>query len=115
MLKILFYPLYLLRFLWHKAKILPELVDYLLWGFGEKPIRIFGWMILVVAVFTASYYFGIDPKMNGSFAEAFACSIKNFATVDCEHAGSLDAAGEAIIGIILLGMMVAGFSNRTRY
>jgi hypothetical protein len=41
--------------------------------------------------------------------------VKNLATVDCEHAGSLDAAAEAIIGIVLLGMMVAGFSNRTRY
>jgi hypothetical protein len=104
-----------LRFLWLKAKVLPELVDYLLWGFGERPIRIFGWMALVVAAFTASYYSGVDPTMNGNLAEAFACSVKNFATVGCQHAGALDAAGEAIIGIVLLGMMVAGFSNRTRY
>jgi hypothetical protein len=115
MLKILFYPPYLFRFLWLKAKVLPELVDYLLWGFGERPIRVFWWMALVVAVFTASYYFGADPAMKSNLAEAFACSVKNFATVDCEHAGALDAAGEAIMGIILLGMMVAGFSNRTRY
>jgi hypothetical protein len=115
MLKILVYPPYSLRFLWLKAKVLPELVDYLLWGFGERPIRIFWWMALVIAAFTASYYSGDTPTMNGNLAEAFACSVKNFATVDCEHAGALDAAGEAIIGIILLGMMVAGFSNRTRY
>ncbi len=115
MLKILVYPPYLLRFLWLKAKVLPELVDYLLWGFGERPIRVFGLMALVVAAFTASYYSGVDPTMHGNLADAFACSVKNFATVDCQHAGALDGAGEAIIGIILLGMMVAGFSNRTRY
>jgi hypothetical protein len=84
-------------------------------GFGGKPIRILVWMLLVIVAFTSSYYFGVNPDMNDNLTEAFACSVKNFATVDCGHAHALDGAEEAIIGIILLGLMVAGFANRTRY
>lgn len=115
MFKILLYPPYLFRFLWLKAKVLPEMVDYLLWGFGEKPIRIFWWMAAVIAMFMALYYFGPNVKLNGDFIAALSCSAANFATLDCIDAGPADAAAEAILGIILLGMMVAGFSNRTRY
>lgn len=113
--KILCYPPYLFRFWRYKAKVLPELIDYALWGFGEKPIRIFWWMVVVVAAFTASYYYGINPSLKGNISEAIACSVNNFATVGCSHAGVLDGSIEAIMGMILLGLMVAGFSNRTRY
>src|SRR4029450_4062134 len=32
--------------------------------------------------------FGVNPNMNGNLTEAFACPVKNFATVDCGHAGA---------------------------
>ncbi len=67
----------------------------------------------VILGFGAWYYYGANP--NGNLAEALSCSINNFATMNCAHAGPVDAATEAITGILLLGMMVAGFSNRTRY
>jgi hypothetical protein len=56
-LKIFFYPQLFVSVPTPQGKVLPELVDYLLWGFGEKPIRIFVWMVVVIAAFTGLVLF----------------------------------------------------------
>jgi hypothetical protein len=86
---------------WRRHNDLPQLLAFFkreLPHFEEwqQVHAIFWWMAAVIVAFTTSDYFGVNPTMNGNLAEAFACSVKNFATVDCEHAGALDAAGEAI-------------------
>jgi hypothetical protein len=114
-LTIFLYPPYLYRFVRAKAKLIPDLFDWLVWGFGERPIRIFYWMTGVIASFAVWYYMGTNQNLARNAAAALSCSAANFATLDCANAGAVDAAAEAIARIILLGLMVAGFSNRTRY
>jgi hypothetical protein len=42
------YPPFLFRFVRAKAKLIPERIDWLVWGFGEKPSRVFLWMAIVI-------------------------------------------------------------------
>jgi hypothetical protein len=111
----LLYPPVLFRIVRQKVKLIPELFDWLVWGFGERPSRTLCWMMVVIVIFALWYYTGTNETLNGNLIAALSCSTSNFATVDCANAGPVDAAAEAMLGIILLGLMVAGFSNRTRY
>jgi hypothetical protein len=110
----LVYPKFLFRFLREKAKVIPDLVDWLGWGFGERPARVFIWMALLVGSFALRYYVGTDPHLKGNLAESLSCSAFNFATIGCEYRDSL-ASVEGILGAVSLALMVAGFANRTRY
>lgn len=113
-LTIAIYPKFLLRFLREKFKVIPDTLDWLIWGFGERPSRVFYWMAFVIGSFAFRYYAGENEHLRGNVAESLSCSLYNFATIGCNHRGSFDSV-EGILGAILLGTMVAGFSNRTRY
>jgi hypothetical protein len=113
-LKIMLYPPYFLKLLWEKLKVIPELFDWLVWGFGERPARVFAWMILAVGAFTLRYYLGTNEHLRGNLVASLSCSAYNFSTIGCDYRGRFDSM-EAICGAVLLGIMVAGFSNRARY
>lgn len=112
--KTLLYPHLLCRFLWSKRKLIDDGMDWAIWGFGEKPGRVFLWMGLVISLFTARYYWGSIPALQGKLSESLYCSAFNFATIGCEYKSGFDSL-EGILGATLLGIMVAGFGNRTRY
>jgi hypothetical protein len=113
-LKMLLYPPYFLKVLWEKLKVIPELFDWLVWGFGERPARVFAWMILAVGAFTLRYYLGTNEHLRGNLVASLSCSAYNFSTIGCDYRGRFNSM-EAICGAVLLGIMVAGFSNRARY
>lgn len=113
-LKMLLYPPYLFRFIREKMRVIPDVLDWLVWGFGERPARVFNWMALVIAIFTGKYYVRGGRPLEGDWLESLSCSAYNFATIGCNYRGRFDSV-EGILGAILLGIMVAGFSNRTRY
>lgn len=106
------------RFLWPliriKARGIRQAFDWAVWGFGERPSRVFLWMALVVAAFAGRYYFGSHPQLRGNIAESIYCSAFNFATMGCDYKSSIDSF-EGVLGAILLAILVAGFSNKTRY
>ncbi len=108
------YPHRLLRFLRAKAILIPEFFDWAVWGFGERPARVFVWMAFVLGGFTLRYYSGQNEHLKGDILASLSCSTYNFATIGCEHRGPFDSV-EGILGAMLLGIMVAGFANRTRY
>jgi hypothetical protein len=97
-----------------KVKLASDILDWSVLGFGERPGRVFIWMAIVVGVFAVRYYIGQNPAVHGKWTDAVSCSLYNFATIGCEWRGRFDSV-EGIIGAILLAIMVAGFSNRTRY
>jgi hypothetical protein len=113
-LKILLLPHLLARFLWAKRKIIPDTFDWALWGFGERPGRVFAWMACVIALFTIRNFWGINSVLSGQLASSFYCSVFNFATMGCDQKTGVDSI-EGILGATLVGLMVAGFANRTRY
>ncbi len=60
------------------------------------------------------YYFGANQHLRGDVMASFSCAAYNFSTIGCDHRGRFDSL-EAICGDVLLAIMVAGFSNRTKY
>lgn len=71
-------------------------------------------MFLAVGAFTLRYYLGTNQHLRGDLVASFSCAAYNFSTIGCDYRGRFDSM-EAICGAVLLGIMVAGFSNRTRY
>jgi hypothetical protein len=75
---------------------LPDTFDWLVWGFGERPVRIFYWTIFVIGGFSLSYYTGENQDLKGNVAESLSCSAFNFATIGCRHSGPVDTVVETI-------------------
>jgi uncharacterized protein YjbI with pentapeptide repeats len=113
--KILFVPKHLFRLIRAKVKVIPHAFDWLLWGFGERPSRVFLWMAAVILGFGIRFYVGDSLKLRGQIGESVSCSALNFSTIGCQHSAVGDTVVEAILGAILLGIMVSGFANRTRF
>jgi hypothetical protein len=113
-LKMLVWPPYLYRVVREKLRVIPDLIDWAVWGFGEKPARVFGWMVFTIGAFTLRYYFGPNQHLRGDLVASFSCAAYTFSTIGCDYRGRFDSL-EAVCGAVLLGIMVAGFSNRTRY
>jgi hypothetical protein len=109
-------PRFLFRFAAAKIGLLGQALDWGVWGFGERPARVFVWMLVVLCGFATKYYFlgGKDGHLRGAALESLYCSAFNFATIGCDYKTSLDSV-EGVLGATLLGIMVAGFGNRTRY
>lgn len=114
MLRIAFWPPYFLRFMREKLRIVPDGLDWLLWGFGERPSRVLVWIGLTVGLFSVGHYIGDESALRGDLVASISCSARNFATMSCEDSDAF-AAVEGLLGVILLSIMVAGFANRTRY
>jgi hypothetical protein len=96
------------------------LVDWAMWGFGERPRRILLWTCLAVAFFTGVLYFSSEPKLHGNFVESAICSGLNYVTVGCNVGGEVTLFRELKVlegglGMILTGLLISGFSNKTRY
>jgi len=58
--------------------------------------------------------FGSHPKLRHNLAESVYCSAFSFATMGCDYKSSVDSI-EGVLGATLLAILVAGFSNKTRY
>lgn len=108
------HPRLLLRLLQVKARGLRQALEWAVWGFGERPSWVFIWMAAVLGAFTWRYYSGQTPELRGNLLESFYCSAFNFSTMGCDHKSSLDSV-EGVLGATLLAILVAGFSNKSRY
>ena len=71
-------------------------------------------MLAVWAGFAAKYYLSHDTRVRHLALESLYCSAFNISTMGCEFKTSFDSI-EGLLGAGLLGIMVAGFANRTRY
>ena len=67
-----------------RCKCIMDIVDWSVWGYGEKPARIFIWLGLALTI-------------------QLVWKI-----------GIFESVGSAV-GIVLLGVLVAGFANKARY
>lgn len=102
------------------------MIDSLLWGYGEKPGRI---LLAAAALITA--YAGVydtvawvDEKgvpYNPRLGDCLYFSVVTFTTLgygDITPKTDLLkalAASQAALGAFTMGLIVAGFSNRSRY
>jgi hypothetical protein len=103
-----------------------SMIDWLIWGYGERPARIFSAGLMVVLVYAAVFFsindqiaFGKDGLNNP--IDCLYFSMVTFSTLgygDILPKSSLArllCGSEALVGAFTMGLVVAGFSNRNRY
>lgn len=119
-------PKYLFPLMKSRFKWFVSLFEFILWGYGERPSR-----IILVALATVTFYSGIysyfdwlDEKGNPyhlSLLDSSYFSVVTFTTLGYGDITpkteilKLLAGSEALLGAFTMGLIVAGFSNRSRY
>ncbi|WP_108062257.1 potassium channel family protein [Poseidonibacter lekithochrous] len=92
----------------------------LLWGFGEKPIRVFGLAFLVILLFSSLYYFSISSETYEDIANSIYYSIVTFSTLGYGDISQkttflkLSSAVESLVGLSLMAIAIAGFATKTK-
>lgn len=121
-LKICFIPKYFIRSLRYFSKFLFSFIDYLVWGYGEKPSRVFLFGLLIISVFSALFYHSNHPELHNSLINSIYFSVITFTTLgygDINPNGYFDlrilCGLEALFGVLIVGLFVAGFANRSKY
>ncbi|NKC17649.1 hypothetical protein CWC29_002115 [Pseudoalteromonas sp. S4498] len=119
-------PKSLLSLLKYRFKWLVSMVNNMVWGYGERPLR-----IMLFAVFVISLYAGVynsvdwvDKDGNSydlSLFDSFYYSVVTFSTLGYgditpnTEVLKVLAGSEALIGALTIGLLIAGFSNKNRY
>ncbi len=104
-----------------KLLYLVSLIEYLLWGYGEKPLRIILNALSLILIYAILYYGAGPSETKQSIINSIYFSVVTFTTLgygDIKPGSDivkLICSSEAIIGAFLLGLIIAGFSNRARY
>jgi hypothetical protein len=122
-LKMWFYPHYLFRLIPYKMRWLSSLMQSALWGYGERPLRIVAFAIFVISIYATCYH---NHEFNNCQVLSDWRDSIYFSTVTFTTLGYGDifptspwwkllCASEALVGAFTMGLVVAGFSNRSRY
>lgn len=100
-------------------------LDSVLWGYGEKPNRIFLCSSLVVLAYSLLFYIFSEGLIYSNnpidYIDCLYFSAVTFTTLGygdilpTSPAAKLLCGSEAIVGAFMIGLVVAGFSNRSRY
>lgn len=119
-------PRLLPKALGFKLRYVGSLIEEIVWGYGERPVRIFMMAFCLIAFYTAVYYLyagelSIDPANAARLVNSLYLSVITFTTVGygditpkTDHM-KLICATEALFGCFTMGLVVAGFSNKSRY
>jgi Ion channel len=116
---------YLPRALKYKVRYIASLIDAMLWGYGERPGRVFAFALAVIGGFAVAYFVGHDRLVHfpdsARVLNAVYFSVVTFTTLGygdilpADNGMKVICALEAITGAFTMGMVVAGFANRSRY
>jgi len=113
-------PKYFFRAIGYWVKYISSLFQWLWWGYGERPARIFGISILTIFGGAGIYYLFGGFKTQGDLPTSIYFSIVTFTTLgygDVVQTGAVRfvACLEAFIGAMNMAMLVAALSQKTRY
>lgn len=105
------------------VKFFSYALSYLIWGFGEKLSRIILSTMVIISFYSIIYYFSDLDKVNGNLVNSVYFSAVTFTTLGFGDITPLDdsnllkllVASEALLGAFIIGLFVAGFSNKSRY
>jgi len=103
-------------------KSFSDIVSYLIWGFGEKPLRILSSSLFFLTTYAVIFYFSDIDKLRQDIINSFYLSIVTFTTLGfgditpmSNNSYKLIVGSEALIGAFCMGLLVAGFANKSRY
>jgi len=115
-------PKYALRLASVRLRFIGSFLNSMIWGYGERPFRPILNSILTISAFTVLYFFSDHPKLARSIFDSIYFSLGSFTTLvfgDITPGDSLlikiAASGEAFLGAVLMGFLIAGLANRSRY
>ena len=95
-----------------------QVLSYLIWGFGEKPKRIFFASVSLMTIYSVIYYVCLYHKVVSSvYLSVIIFSTLGFGNYEPIDQGyfKLIVASEALIGAFFLGLFVAGYANKSKY
>jgi hypothetical protein len=112
---LLFYIRYAFKYL--KSSLLNAL-----WGYSEKPERVFYFSISIILFCTLTYYFYPNSaiKTKENFVNSFYYSVVTFTTLGYGDILQNDnflkilSAIEALLGMTFWGILIAGFTNNSK-
>ncbi len=121
-MRIFLIPKYLIRLIRHFFQFTFSFVDFLIWGYGERPSRVFVFILLTIFSFSVTFYHSNHPDLHNLLGNSIYFSIITFTTLgygDINPKGYSDlrmlCSLEALIGVLLMGLFLAGFANRSKY
>ena len=101
-------------------KFVVSLLDYLVWGFGEKPARCALISVALVLVSASLYYFIPESATYDSVVKSIYFSIVTFVTLGYGDISQnepwlqLYSATQAFSGMVLMGLFLAGFASKSK-
>jgi hypothetical protein len=105
-----------------KLRYLVTAAEGLVWGYGERPSRIVATATTLLAMYSMAFYTILNA--NGAKTSITDCVYLSLVTFTTLGYGDITpkttvmkmaCGSEAFIGAFVLGLVVAGFSNRSRY
>ena len=119
-IKVWLNPKYTLKTLRFKFQYFSSLIGYLIWGYGLKPMRVIGFAIVTIFLFSSIYYFNGPDNTSGNLLNSIYFSTVTFTTLgygDILPTGNIKlvCALEALTGAITMGLIIGVFSNKTNY
>ena len=118
-LKVWLIPRYMVRASKYKIRYMVSLLESFLWGYGERPSRVVTFALLVISLSSLFFYF-CGPT-SGDVIDSMHFSVFTFTTLgygDIRHADDymkIVCSLEALLGTLSLGLLIAGFANKSRY
>lgn len=94
--------------------------EWLLWGYGEKPSRIVFNSLFVIIIYSIFYFYSDNVNMSRQIINSIYYSIITFTTLGygdiLPHTTALKvlSASEALLGALAMGLIIAGFTKKSR-
>ncbi|KAF0204761.1 MAG: hypothetical protein FD170_186 [Bacteroidetes bacterium] len=104
------------------ASSISDFFSYLIWGFGERPLRTVLCSLVVMTVYTGLYFISSIDTVGGNLTNSFYLSSIIFTTlgfgdfVPFQNGGyKLLLSSEALLGAFTFGLFIAGYANKSKY
>ncbi len=99
-----------------------DFISYVIWGFGERPSRVFFTSLVIITFFAIVYFTSTIIGLQGNVVDSLYLSTILFSTLGFGDyapyqtgAFKLVLALESLVGAFMLGLFVAGYANKARY
>lgn len=104
------------------GSILSAIFSFLVWGFGERPIRTVIFSLSIIGIYWFIYYQSLVLGSNNNLGDSLYLSLIMFTTLGFgDYAPFINfnfkllLASEALLGVFTYGLFVAGYANKSKY